>query len=386
MERRSRGSVRPDVHIEGFVEPRFRRVRDAFAENFADDAGLRDLGAALAVFVGGKPVVRVFGGFRDPERTQPWTASTLVNIWSASKVVLAVAIAQLVETGRLEYEQPVADVWPEFAAEGKASISLNQVLGHQAGLNGFAEPTSAEDLFDWPLITARLARQRPFWPPGTMTSYHGMTFGWLCGEVLRRATGLEPRDYYRRYIADPLGADLWLGCPADRQREAAFIVAPEPDRNPVALSEIAARTVVNPVPDATLANTAAWRAAQIPAVNVHATAEGLGRLYGALANRGTIDGIRLLSSGTIDALRAVRSRGPDAMLGLRRWAAGVALNADGQFGPDPEAFGHAGWGGSLGCASVQAGVAIAYVINRMGSRLNGDQRARHICDAVFDCL
>ena len=386
MERRSSGPGTPGVAIQGEVKPGFERVRQAFAANFSDESSIRDLGAALSVHVGGQPVSRLFGGFQDVERTRPWAASTLVNIWSASKAVLAVAIAQLVDAGRLDYERPVADVWPEFGAAGKTSITLNQVLGHQAGLNGFAEPTSPEDLYDWAAITARLARQRPFRPPGTMTSYHGMTFGWLCGEVVRRASGMELRDYIRERIAGPLGADLWLGCPVERRQDAAFIVAPDPDINPVVLSEIAARTVVNPVPDATLANTDAWRVAQIPAVNVHATAEGLGRLYAALANRGALDGTRILSPGAVDAMRTMRSPGPDEMLGPRRWAAGVALNGDGQFGPDAEAFGHAGWGGSLGCASVRSGVAIAYVMNRMGSRLNGDRRARRICDAVFDCV
>lgn len=372
------------VSIQGEVEPGFERVQDAFAANFAEGAGVRDLGAALSVYVGGQRVVRLFGGFKDLECRQPWSPSTLVNIWSASKAVLAVAIAQLVEAGKLDYGQRIAEVWPEFAAEGKASITLNQVLGHQAGLNGFAEPISPSDLFDWSLVTARLERQRPFWTPGTLTSYHGMTFGWLCGEIVRRISGMEPREYYRRLIAGPLSADLWLGCPVDRYGDVAFVVAPEPDRNPVTPSEIAARTLVNPVPDASIANTNEWRAAQVPAVNVHASAEGLGRLYAALANRGTLDGVRILSPAAVDSLRSVRSPGPDELLGPRRWAAGVALNYDGQFGPDPEAFGHAGWGGSVGCASVRAGVAIAYLINRMGSRLNGDQRARRVCDAVFD--
>lgn len=371
---------------QGEVAPGFERVREAFAANFSDRSATPDLGAGLAVFVRGRPVVRLTGGYRDPGRKQPWTPATLVNIWSASKAVVAVAIAQLVEAGLLDYERPVAQYWPEFAAGGKAAITLNQVLAHQAGLNGFAEPTSPEDLFDWQRITTRLARQRPFWPPGSLTSYHGMTFGWLCGELLRRASGLEPRDYVRARIAGPLGADLWLGCPAERRADAAFIVAPEPDRNPVALGEIAARTVVNPVPDAALANTDAWRAAQIPAVNVHATAEALGRLYAALANGGELEGVRILSPASVDSLRSLRSPGPDEMLGPRRWAAGVALNADGQFGPDPDAFGHAGWGGSLGCASVASGVAIAYLVNRMGSRLNGDRRARLLCDAIFECV
>lgn len=374
------------MSIQGHVARGFDRVRDAFAANFSPSAEFRDLGAGLSVFVSGKRVVHLLGGYRDPRREKPWNELTLVNVWSASKVVMAVAIAQLVDSGRLDYERPVAAYWPEFAAEGKAAITLEQVLCHQAGLNGFAEPTSMADLFNWHRIAARLAGQRPFWTPGALTSYHGMTFGWLTGEVLRRRTGLEVRDYVRRYISQPLAADLWLGCPMERRNDAAFIVAPEPDRTSVELNAIASRTIVNPVPDGALANTNEWRSAQIPAVNVHSTADGLARLYAALANGGSLDGVRILSSAAVDSLRRMRSPGPDEMLGKRRWAAGVALNSDGAFGPDPEAFGHAGWGGSLGCASVEANVAIAYVVNRMGSRLNGDPRARLLGDAVFECL
>jgi len=374
------------LSIQGHAAPGFRRVRDAFVENFSESAEFRDLGAGLTVFVGGKRVVHLLGGYRDPECKRPWNESTLVNVWSASKAVVAVAIAQLVDSRQLDYERPIAAVWPEFGAEGKASITVGQVLSHQAGLNGFVEPTSAVDLYDWHRITSRLARQRPFWTPGTLTSYHGMTFGWLCGEVLRRTAGMEVRDYVRKKIAEPLDADLWLGCPIERRSDAAFIVAPEADRTPVELNAIASRTVVNPVPDGALANTDEWRDAQIPSVNIHSTADGLARLYAALANKGSLDGVQILSPAAVDSLRQVRSPGPDEMLGPRRWAAGVALNFDGAFGPDPDAFGHAGWGGSLGCASVQANVAIAYVVNRMGSKLNGDRRSRLICDAVFQCV
>jgi CubicO group peptidase (beta-lactamase class C family) len=373
------------ICVQGQVTDGFGRVRDAFAANFSRDSRFADLGAALSVYVAGVRVVHLLGGYRDAQVSRPWTESTLVNVWSASKGVIAVAIAQLVDSGRLAYEQPVADLWPEFAAAGKARITVAQVLSHQSGLNGFAEPTAPEDLFDWDLITSRLARQRPFWEPGTLTSYHARTFGWLGGEIVRRVTGMPVRDYVRTRIADPLAADLAVGCPVARQEDVAQIIGPARDRNPE-LNAVAQRAVVNPVPDANLANTDAWRAAEIPAINVHCSADGLARIYAALANRGSLNGVRILSQAGVDALRRERSPGPDEMLGPRRWAAGVALNPDAAFGPDPEAFGHAGWGGSFGCASVEANVAMAYVVNRMGSKLNGDPRARSICAAVFECM
>jgi CubicO group peptidase (beta-lactamase class C family) len=372
--------------MQGHVASGFEPVRAAFAANFARDGEFAELGAALAVFAGGECVVDLHGGYRDVARVSPWTPKTLVNVWSASKGVLAVAIAQLVEAGKLHYERPVADYWPGFAAAGNHDITVAQVLSHQAGLNGFADPTAPRDLLNWDTVVERLQRQRPFWAPGSLTSYHAMTYGWLAGEILRRVTGLSVRDYVRRYIAEPLRLDLWLGCPPDRRIDVATIVPPRPDRSPVELNEVARRAVINPEPDAEAANTAEWRDAQLPAVNVHCTALGLARMYAALANGGEIDGVRLLSARSIDELRRVRSPGPDQMLGPRRWASGVSLNHDGQYGPDPDAFGHAGWGGSVGFASVATNVAVAYVVNRMGSKLNGDPRAGSICDAVFRCV
>jgi CubicO group peptidase (beta-lactamase class C family) len=374
------------IHATGHCDPAFRPVVDAFEAHFQRTDEFRELGAGVAVYVCGECVVDVHAGFQDEARRVPWTTTTLVNVWSASKGVMALAVAQLVDAGRLDYDAPVARYWPEFAQNGKAGITLGQVVSHQSGLNGFAEPTTPEELLDWDLITARLARQAPLWSPGSLTSYHGMTYGWLTGELVQRASGLQLREYLRRHIAVPLGADLWLGAPDEREGDVAEIVAPEPDRTPVPLNDIARHAVVNPVPDAAAANRVEWRRACIPSVNVHATADGLARVYAALANGGSLHGVRIITPRGIGALRAVRSRGPDQMLGERHWGAGVALNTVYTYGPDRSTFGHSGWGGSFGCANVERGIAIAYVVNRMGSQLNGDPRARSIATAAFQCL
>jgi CubicO group peptidase (beta-lactamase class C family) len=376
----------PTIRTAGRCDPRFRPVADAFEAHFRRTDEFRELGAAVAVYVHGECVVDLHAGFQDAARSTPWTRTTLVNVWSASKGVMALAVAQLVEAGKLDYEAPVARYWPEFAQNGKAGITVDQVVSHQSGLNGFDEPTTPDDLLDWDLIIARLARQAPLWAPGSLTSYHGMTYGWLAGELVQRASGFELREYLRRRIGAPLGADLWLGAPEDREGDVAQIVAPEPDRTPVPLNDIARHTVVNPAPDAAAANRPEWRRARIPAVNFHATADGLARVYAALANQGSLDGVRVIAPRGIEALRAVRSRGPDQMLGERQWGAGVALNTVHTYGPDPATFGHSGWGGSFGCANVERGIAIAYVTNRMGSQLNGDPRARSIASAAFQSL
>ncbi|MFA5684965.1 MAG: serine hydrolase domain-containing protein [Lysobacteraceae bacterium] len=194
-----------------------------------------------------------------------------------------------------------------------------------------------------------------------------------------------PRDYTEQRIAGPLRADLFLGAPAGRIDDVAWIVPPREDLRPASLNAIAIRPTVNPSPDATAANRPDWRAAQIPAVNVHASADGLARLYAALAHGGGLDGASILSPSGIAAMVRPRGRAHDEMLGDRQWAAGVALNRGGLYGPHADAFGHSGWGGSFGFADPTTARGVAYVVNRMGSALNGDPRARTLAQLAVAC-
>jgi CubicO group peptidase (beta-lactamase class C family) len=363
---------------ERTLHPRFEPLRDLFASHFERDDEFRELGAGLVIYEHGEKVVDLYGGHQDEACNHRWSGATLTNIWSASKGLMAVAVAQLVSEGLLNYNAPVATWWPEFAQNGKSNITLDQVMSHRAGLNGFDEATTPDDLYDWELSVGKLARQAPFWSPGSMASYHGVTYGVLAGEIIHRASGLMPRDYLRQRIALPLGADFYLGLPSERADDVADIIPPMPDDTRIELNAIATRCVTNPVPNAAAANHLAWRAAQLPAVNVHASADGLARFYGALANGGRLDGVELLSKNTLAEMLRPRGAARDEMLGARQWAAGVALNLGGLYGEHPNAFGHSGWGGSFGCADPITGRGIAYIPNRMGSALNGDPRAQSI--------
>jgi CubicO group peptidase (beta-lactamase class C family) len=375
-----------DTPIAGWVAPGFAGVADAFAANFHRDQDTREIGAALAVYYQGNCVADLWGGHTDAAQTRPWARDTLVNIWSATKGITAIAMAILVDQGAAAYDDPVAKHWPEFAANGKANITIGQCLSHQSGLNGFAAPTTWDDLYDWPTAAARLADQAPFWPPGTLASYHAITHGFLAGEVIRRITGQSPGAFIRDAIAAPLGAELYVGLPASQDWRVAELLPPPP-ANAIPggpdLAEIPRRATVNPVPDPALPNTRAWREAQIPAANGQASAQGLARIYAALANGGTLDGARILSPAGIAALRAPRHFGPDLMTGPRHWGAGVASHVAPAYGPDPETFGHTGWGGAFGCANLRRGVAIGYVMNRMGGQLNANPRGTSLAAAVF---
>src|SRR5204863_9871616 len=161
-----------DVRIDGWTAPGLEAVRDAFAANFARGGDYQEVGAALCVYRGGACVIDLWGGSADAGRRRPWTADTLVNVWSTTKLAAAVTVARLVDQGHIAYAQRVAEVWPAFAAAGKADVTIAQVMSHQAGLPGFAEPTTLDDLFDQGLVADRLAAQAPVFPPGTANSYH----------------------------------------------------------------------------------------------------------------------------------------------------------------------------------------------------------------------
>lgn len=375
--------------VQGSVAPGLEPVRDAFAANFGRTGDYAEVGAALCVYRSGEKVIDLWGGFADAARTRPWTADTLVNVWSTTKTATAVAVARLVDQGLIAYEQSVADIWQEFAAAGKAAVTIAQVMSHQAGLPGFVEPTTLDDFYDWELVTARLAAQAPVFAPGTLNSYHSGTYGFLAGEIVRRASGKSLGTLLREDITGPLGADLHVGLPVSEEARVAELLAAEhPAEVPLDQLPLPVRLgLSNPEQDPARANTRAWRAAELPAMNGQASARGVARLCAALAEGGALDGVRVLSPQTLAAMTAVVADRKDLLLGFNpQWGMGVAHNLIGVYGPNPRTFGHSGWGGSFGCADPDARVAIGYVCNHMGPELVGDPRGKALADAVFAAL
>ncbi|MEO8115293.1 MAG: serine hydrolase domain-containing protein [Phenylobacterium sp.] len=377
------------LEIEGSVAPGLESVRDVFAANFARTGDYQEVGAALCVYLDGKPVIDIWGGFADAARTRPWTADTLVNVWSTTKAAAAVCVARLVDQGLIAYDQPVADVWPGFAQGGKAKVTIAQVLSHQAGLPGFAEPTTSEDLYDWDLVCGRLAAQAPVFEPGTANSYHAVTYGFLAGEIVRRASGKTLGALLREEIAGPLGIDLHIGLPAALEGRVAEILPPKSpvDTSAMDLPVPARMALSNPGLDPAQPNQRAFRAAELPALNGQASARGVARLNAALAQGGTLDGVQVLSPAALAQMSVVAADRTDLMLGFNpQWGMGVAHNLIGVFGANPRTIGHSGWGGSFGCADPDGRIAIGYVLNQMGSELVGDPRGKGLADAVYAAL
>jgi len=374
--------------IEGACDSRFARVRDAFASNLAQ--GLEH-GGGVALVANGKTVVDLSGGHADAARTRPWRRDTLTNIWSSTKGVVALAIAILVERGKLDYSAPVARWWPEFSAGGKERITLDQVMSHQAGLNGLSVPMDDAGLLAWTPYVEALAAMAPLWEPGSRCIYHGFTFGHLAGEPLGRVDGRSVGRFIAEEIAGPLGADVFVGLPeCEEPRVAEMIEGPKAsDWLAVVRSSPFPQSCDNPVPRALAPNERAWRAAEVPGANGQATALGLARIYGMMAAGGTLDGARMISRDTISEVARTRVRGIDASYNVATaFSAGYQIEDALYAGrASPQTFGHTGWGGAVGFADVGAGIGFGYVTNRMlGFDNELDPRRKALIDAVYDSL
>ncbi len=382
----------PEPALGGFVEPRFEGVRAAFAESFRSRG---ELGAGVAVYVDGRPVVELWGGFTDKTRARAWARDTLVNVYSTTKGWTSLCAHRLVEQGALDLDAPVAKYWPELRG-----VRLHMLLDHTAGLPAIRDPLPPEALWDWSAMTSALERTEPWWEPGTKHGYHPVTFGWLVGELIRRASGESPGAYFRRHVAGPLGLDAHIGlAEADDARCADLRPMPRKLEGPPTLlervmsdpSSMTARAFTNPI-SLVLPGTVssrAWRGAELPSVNGHATAAAIARLYAALACGGELDGVRVLGSAGIARAAQERVRGSDAVLEVpTRFGLGFMLPQDGieAYGPSPGAFGHTGAGGSIGFADPVARVSFGYVTNRMGTAILIDPRARSLIDAVYAAL
>lgn len=373
-------------------------MREAFEANMLE----RDeVGSAVAVTVGGRPVVDLWGGWMDAEKTRPWRADSIVNVWSVGKAVTAVCLLRLVDRGLVDIDAPVAKYWPEFAQAGKETLPVKYLLSHEAGLPAVAKalPPGA-NLTSWETMTTALAEQEPWWTPGEHFGYHTNTFGFLVGEVVRRVDGRGIGQFIREEIADEFGIDFLCGFgPKEDARVADWIAyvpaageesqRPWLERDPatlkgVDLARLLAYRNPPPHPDGGV-NSRLWRAAEFPSTNPHSNARAIARLFGGLACGGEIDGKSLLSPETIERANTIEGDGEDVVLGRpNRFGLGFQLTNPGirPLGPNPRSFGHYGNGAILGFSDPDAGVGIGYVCNRAG-RSWRDPRNIALIDAVY---
>ena len=375
---------RPMADIQGSWDKKYEGVVTTLAKSL-DDGG--DVGASVAVMVGGEPVVDIWGGFVDEAKTTPWEEDTIINVWSTTKTMTFLCALMLADRGELDFHAPVATYWPEFAAGGKEAVEVRHLMGHTAGLAGWTEPLEHEDLADWEKCTSMLAAQEPWWEPGTASGYHAVTQGYLIGEVVRRITGASIGTWFADEVAGPLGADFHIGLPASEDGRVAPVIAPPPvDPKDLGASDIALRTFGNPVLDATVSHNAWWRRAEIPAANGQGNARSVATVQSIISGGGEARGVRLLSEKACDAIFEEQSYGKDLVLGIPiRFGMGYGLSTD-IMPLGPRACYWGGYGGSLIIMDQQARLTVSYVMNRMESGLVGDLRGANIVMAAVTGL
>jgi CubicO group peptidase (beta-lactamase class C family) len=355
--------------LGGTCSARFGPLRELFAAKL--ESG-EDLGASLAVNIDGEMVVDLWGGWADEARTVPWAENTITCVFSTTKTMTSLAALVLVDRGELDLDANVAAYWPQFAARGKAGIKVRQLLSHTSGVSGWDQPVTIEDLYDWDESTARLAAQAPWWEPGAGSGYHGMTYGHLIGEVIRRITGQRLGEFFAAQIAGPLGADFHIGLPPSEFPRVANVVPPPShpdDLTQLDPNSVEFKTKTGPAIKAEWSWTERWRRADIGAGNGHGNARSVARLQSAVACGGEVDGVRLLSPRTIDRIFEVQSHTIDLVMGIPiKFGIGYGLLPMAlvlPFLPEGRLCAWGGWGGSLVIADVDRRMTVAYVMNKM---------------------
>jgi len=386
----------------GEVDEGYGKVADAFRCNLSSG---RELGAAVAVYREGRKVVDLWGGYRDANIRAPWQQDTIVNVFSTTKGVASLAIAVAVSRGLLDYDAKIADYWPEFAQAGKGSITVRQLLAHQAGLVAVKPPLTLADIADPVTMSAKIAAQEPHWPPGSRHGYHAVTLGWYQSELIRHVDpkGRTIGRFFAEEVAAPLDLDFYIGLPAsvDRTRVAqlqAFSlrelvlhmntmppVFAASMFNPASLSA-RAFVVAAGVKAAADFNNDELRVLEMPSVNGTATARSIAKLYGDAATGGS--GLALsravrddLEGPAAPPTKGVRDKVTHAdmsySLGFGKPTSKLV------FGSSDRAFGWPGAGGSFGFADPDAGVGFGYVMNKMGFHMYSDPRELSLRQALF---
>jgi CubicO group peptidase (beta-lactamase class C family) len=377
------------AEIHGKCDPRFAAMSDILSANI--DSGA-DVGASTAVMLDGELVVDLWGGWVDADHSAPWEQHTITNVWSSTKTQMALCALMLVDRGELDVDAPVAQYWPEFAANGKDGVLVRHLLSHTSGVSGWAQPVAVEDIYDWEKSTSKLAAQAPWWEPGTASGYHALNQGHLVGEVIRRITGKKLGQFFHDEVAEPLGIDFHIGLPESEFGRVSNVIPPPPlpiDFSQLDPEMVAVKTFTGPAPGAEASWTKEWRQADIGAANGHGNARSLAQAQSAITNGGVVFGTKLLGQDAIDQIFRVQADGIDLVLMVPMvFGIGYGLANDTmpfiRKGRRVCAWG--GWGGSVIINDLDNRMTITYVMNRMGDGLVGDVRGASLVEAAFAAI
>jgi CubicO group peptidase (beta-lactamase class C family) len=373
-----------------------KRITPLFDENFAR---FGELGAAVSIWEGGRPLLDLHGGFRDARRERLWTADTLVLIWSATKGLGAACLLHALQEHKIDIARRVAEFWPEFAQAGKDEITLAQLLSHQAGLAALDKKV---DVLDYAAVIRALEKQKPLWPPGTAHGYHARTFGFLLDELMRRIALTSVAEYWRRVFGDPLALDIWIGLPEEQNHRAATIYAAKAGgdampaqfyRDLTTPGTFVRKAFTSPagLHSVVAMNSVAMRALPLVSFGGIGSASSLGKFYAMLANGGHIDGRKFFAQTTINWMTTTLASGMDRVFQIpTAFSAGFMKDSPETsrriFGPSQLAFGHPGAGGSHAFADPENNLAFAYVMNQMEQSLLPNDKSLRLVDAIYESL
>ena len=375
------------MEIHGECDPQFSKVKETFKKLHQED---REIGSCFAVYKDGKPLVDLWGGFQDEDRTKPWQQDNLVTVYSTTKGVAAFCIALAMEKGLLKYEEKVSTYWPEFANNGKEDITVGMLMSHQAGICS-PETRNVDDYYNQSLMAEKLAGMTPIWEPGTASGYHSMTFGWLTSELILRVTGKSLGTYFREEVGDQHEIDFFIGLPESEDHRVAELVPFDIVRNEnsqqqkIKLTD-AQKSQRNSARTLDIQNTKAWRQAEIPSANGQGNARGLAKLYSLIVPED--NNLKLLKDDTLKQMTTMQIEGRDLVLAIQvRWGVGFILNKHKIiYGPVEGAFGHSGYGGSCAFGDPENKIGVSYVMNRMLDNFNADGRSIELINATYKCF
>ena len=381
------------AQVQGHCDPKFENVKQLM-QTFIDTG--EEYGTSFVVNIDGENVIDIWGGYVDEAKTKAWDKDSITNVWSTTKTVSALATLMLVDRGLLDVNEKVSKYWPEFTGDGREEVEVRHFLSHTSGFSGWDEKITGEQAADFDYAVAKLAQQKPWWKPGTASGYHSLTMGHLLGELVRRTTGKSMKQFVAEELAGPLGADFQIGCLEKDWPRIADIVPFDVSTvkfPPFEPDSVMAKTMMNPIMDASKANAAYWRKADLGAGNGHGNARSVARILSTIPLGGVVDGHKVISPGTIELIFQQQSRGVDLAIGqFLRFGIGYGLVGDGECAVDDllptseKICFWGGWGGSMIIMDVGRKMTIAYVMNKMSNVGLGNVAGRAFVKAVYRAL
>jgi len=376
-----------DIPLSGHLPPQFDGLHPVILDNYNEHD---ELGFQFCVMRHGRILVDICAGWVDRRKSSHVTDNALFSVFSSGKAAAALVIAWLVEEDRIGYEQRIETIWPEFGAAGKAGLTIGQIMSHQSGLSGISNPDwSPEDWFDWEKTINQLENQAPLFPAGSASGYHPVTYGFLAGEIAKRADE-EQRSLgqiLREELCDHADVDVWIGLPEDEHARCVQMQKPRAMADLGEITDARRHAFLQPWSSPGGKGIKAWREAQLAGSNCHATARGLATLM-QIATDGYLNGMPCLSEDILAAFSKSQISGQNLVLPFDiDFAAGVMRNSPNFFyGPNSSTLGHSGWGGSCVFADPDTGLHGAYVMNRQHNSLLGDLRPKRLINAIYEAL